>query len=123
MRKEVDYWLEQGKADLKSAIDLLKSENYYASVFFSQQAAEKALKSLYIKSKKESIRGHNLVFFARKLSAPENIIAELTPDYLTTRYPDAAIGAPFESYTKDSAEKHLKMAEEVAQWVKEEIEK
>lgn len=125
-RKEVIYWLEQGKADLKTAKDLLKSENYYASVFFSHQTAEKALKSLYIHKKKRSIRGHNLVFFARELDAPENIInacAELTPDYITTRYPDAAIGIPFENYTKESGERHLKMAEEVFLWVKKEIEK
>jgi|GEM_PF-5891225 len=34
MRKEIDYWFEQAKADLKSATDLLKTENFYASVFF-----------------------------------------------------------------------------------------
>ncbi|MDD1745254.1 MAG: HEPN domain-containing protein [Candidatus Methanoperedens sp.] len=77
MRKEIDYWFEQAKADLKSATDLLKTENFYASVFFSQQ----------------------------------------TSDYITTRYPDAANGAPFESYTRESAERHLRMAKEVLQWV------
>ncbi len=125
-RKEVTNWFEQAKADFKAAKDLLKFENYYASVFFSHQTAEKALKSLYIHKKKRSVRGHNLVFFARELDAPENIInacAELTPDYITTRYPDAAIGVPFEYYTKDSGEKHLKMAEEVLLWVKKEMEK
>jgi len=62
------------------------------------------------------------VFLARELNAPEHIInnsAELTPDYLTTHYPDAAIGAPFENYTREGAEKHLKMAEEVYQWTKQ----
>ncbi len=120
MRKEIDYWFEQAKADLKSATDLLRTENFYASVFFSQQTAEKSLKSLYIKEKKMSITTHNLVFLARELNAPKNIInycAELTPDYLTTRYPDAATGAPFENYTRESAERHLKMGKEVLQWV------
>ena len=120
MRKEIDYWYEQAKADLKSATDLLKTENFYASVFFSQQTAEKSLKSLYIKEKRTSVKTHNLVFLARELDAPQNIIndcAELTPDYITTRYPDAATGAPFESYTRESAERHLMMAEEVRKWV------
>lgn len=97
MRKEIDYWFEQAKADLKSATDLLKTENFYASVFFSQQAAEKSLKALYIDEKRMIAKTHNLVFLARELGAPENIInncAELTPDYLTARYPDAATGAP-----------------------------
>ena len=126
MRREVGYWFEQAKADLKSAKDLLKSENYYASVFFSQQTAEKALKSLYINKKKKGARGHNLVFFARELDAPEHIInacAELTPDYLATRYPDAATGIPSENYTKNSAKTHLKMAEEVFIWAEEELKR
>ncbi len=120
MRKEIDYWFEQAKADMKSAEDLLKTENFYASVFFSQQTAEKALKSLYIREKKMSVKTHNLVFISRELKAPQTVInncAELTPDYLTTRYPDAATGAPFESYTRESAERHLRMAKEVLQWV------
>lgn len=120
MRKEIDYWFEQAKADMKSAEDLLKTKNFYASVFFSQQTAEKSLKSLYIREKKMSVKTHNLVFLSRELSAPQTVInncAELTPDYLTTRYPDAATGAPFESYTGESAERHLRMAKEVLQWV------
>ncbi len=95
-------------------------EQIDTSVFFSQQTTEKSLKSLYIKEKRTSVKTHNLVFLARELDAPQNIIndcAELTPDYLTTRYPDAATGAPFESYTRESAERHLKMAKEVLQWV------
>ena len=55
------------------------------------------------------------------MRAPKGIInscAELTPDYLTTRYPDAATGAPFESYTKESAER---MAEEVLRWVEKKM--
>ncbi len=126
MRKEIDNWFEQANADLKSATDLLKSEDFYASVFFSHQVAEKSLKALYIKEKNLGVKTHNLVFLARELSAPESIInncAELTPDYFTTRYPDAATGAPFEIYTKESAKRHLKMAEEVFEWVRERIGK
>lgn len=39
-------WLDQAQADLKTAKDCLKDGNYYASAFFSHQAAEKALKGL-----------------------------------------------------------------------------
>ncbi len=120
MRKEIKNWIEQAKADFKSATDLLKTGNFYASVFFSHQTAEKSLKALYTEEKRRSTKTHNLVFLARELRAPKEIIsscAELTPDYLTTRYPDAATGAPFESYTKESAERHLGMAKEVLRWV------
>ncbi|MFQ6124579.1 MAG: HEPN domain-containing protein, partial [Candidatus Heimdallarchaeota archaeon] len=37
-------WLDQAKADFKTAKDCLKDTNYYASAFFAQQSAEKALK-------------------------------------------------------------------------------
>lgn len=83
MRKEVEFWLLQSEADLKSAKDLLKTGNFYSSVFFSHQSVEKALKALYILEKKELIKTHNLVFLARELGASDNIInncAELTPD-------------------------------------------
>jgi HEPN domain-containing protein len=43
-------WLDQAIADLKTAKDCSKDKNYYASAFFAQQAAEKALKGfLYSK--------------------------------------------------------------------------
>ncbi|MEM0481575.1 MAG: HEPN domain-containing protein [Nitrososphaerota archaeon] len=41
-------WLDQAKADMKTAKDCLETENYYASAYFAQQAAEKALKGYYI---------------------------------------------------------------------------
>ena len=44
---------EQALEDLKTAEVLIDADRYYASVFFSQQAAEKALKALYIEVKKE----------------------------------------------------------------------
>ena len=42
-------WLDQAKADIKTAKDCLDDENFYASAFFSQQAAEKALKGYLIR--------------------------------------------------------------------------
>ena len=44
-RKEaMDFWA-QARADLATAVTLMDAGIYYASVFFSQQAAEKALKA------------------------------------------------------------------------------
>jgi HEPN domain-containing protein len=42
---------------------------------------------------------------------------ELTPDYLTTRYPNAANGIPAEIYDEEIAERHLAYAEGICQWV------
>ncbi len=48
MRKETENWFKQAKADLKTAGDCLKTDNYYASAFYSQQSLEKALKALFL---------------------------------------------------------------------------
>lgn len=43
-------WLSQAEADLKTSKDCTEDGNFYASAFFSQQAAEKAMKGfLYSK--------------------------------------------------------------------------
>ncbi|MBS7609792.1 HEPN domain-containing protein [Candidatus Bathyarchaeota archaeon] len=39
-------WLDQALVDLKTARHYSEDGNYYASAFFSQQAADKALKGL-----------------------------------------------------------------------------
>jgi len=46
MRKEIDNWWKQAEADLRSAGNRIKSEDYYLAVFSCQQAVEKALKAL-----------------------------------------------------------------------------
>lgn len=44
MRKESLRLLEQSRYDIDTAAQLLKIKIYYASVFFAEQAAEKAMK-------------------------------------------------------------------------------
>jgi len=107
MRREAEYWLRQSKADLKTAEDCLKDGNYYATAFFCQQAAEKALKGLYIIRKNEyPPRTHNLLELSMELSLPDEILKvarELTPEFVISRYPDAIDGIPAELYDEDKA--------------------
>jgi len=49
MRKESSRLWGQAHEDLDTADKLLGVGKYYASVFFSEQAAEKALKVMYSK--------------------------------------------------------------------------
>ena len=120
MRQEIALWRKQGEADLAAARTLLEDGIHYASVFFSQQAAEKLLKAAWILQKRElPPKTHNLVMMARNLGAPERIIdeaAELSPEYFLTRYPNVDVGIPEEIYTRLSAERHLKAAEAVREW-------
>jgi HEPN domain-containing protein len=124
MRGEIERLLIQSKEDLETARRLIEVERFYASVFFSEQAAEKALKALYMEKFREQIFTHDLVEISEKLGAPDHIIQasmELTPDYLTTRYPNAANAIPAKLYDLESAKKHLEFSEGILEWVDKEI--
>ncbi|PXF51335.1 MAG: hypothetical protein C4B55_02775 [Candidatus Methanophagaceae archaeon] len=62
MRKEVSRLWEQALEDFDTAEKLLEVEKYYASVFFSEQAAEKALKPLFFLARG---RGRSRSFWRR----------------------------------------------------------
>ena len=124
MRKESARLWEQAQEDLDTADKLINVGKYYASVFFSEQAAEKALKVVYLEEKRRVAFTHDLVELAEELGAPENVshaAAELSPDYLTTRYPNAANAVPAKLYDVTSAKMHLELSGEVLQWVKKEL--
>jgi HEPN domain-containing protein len=124
MRKESSRLWEQAQEDLDTADKLLNVGKYYASVFFSEQAAEKALKVMYLEKRRRMTFTHDLVELAEELGAPEDVshaAAELSPDYIMTRYPDAANAMPAKLYNASSAEMHLKLSREVIRWVKKEL--
>lgn len=116
----MDFWA-QARADIATATTLLDAGVYYASVFFSQQAAEKALKAAAVDRQHRCPRGHNLVQIANSLNAPVDIMnaaAELNPEFLLTRNPDSVSGVPAQMYDKASARLHLRCAQEVLDWAK-----
>lgn len=121
MRREAKDCLRQAEEDLITAQANIKIERYYASVFFSQQCAEKALKAGSIEKLKILPQEHNLIELSKMLNAPEDIMKaarELNPEYLITRYIDAANGVPAEMYDLDSAQLHLNCAKEILSWIK-----
>jgi HEPN domain-containing protein len=121
MRRESERLWEQAEEDLKTAEALIQADRYYASVFFSEQTAEKALKVVYLERKRRPAFTHDLVELAEELAADEHIrtaAAELSPDYLTTRYPDAANAVPARLYDRGSAELHLDHARKVLSWAR-----
>lgn len=119
-KQAMDFW-SQARADLATAVTLLDAGVYYASVFFSQQAAEKALKAAIADHQRRCPRGHNLVQMANSLNAPVEIMnssAELNPEFLATRNPESVDAVPAQLYDKTSARLHLRCAQEVVEWVK-----
>ena len=127
MREETKNWLEQGLKDLQTAEKNLKIKEYYASAFFAHQAVEKVLKAFFIQKKKRlPPQTHSLIFLGKSVNAPKSlhsILRKLNPDYVLTRYPDAAYGLPYELYDKKLAKEKILMAKKVIKWVKNKIEK
>lgn len=121
-RKEAMAFWAQARADLATANTLMDCGIYYASVFFSQQAAEKALKAAVAGCQQRSPKGHHLVQLANSLNAPVGVMnaaAELNPEFLQSRNPDAADGVPAHNYDQASAHFHLACAQEIVAWTKD----
>jgi HEPN domain-containing protein len=127
MRKEVEEWWMQALKDLNSAEKNLDIEEYYLTAFLCQQSVEKALKALYIHRLKESPGAtHSLIFLGRKVNIPDmyyNTLRRLSPDFVITRYPNAAHAIPYELYDVKIANERLELSKKVIKWVKEELKK
>lgn len=125
MREESKNWWLQALEDLETARSNIDIKKYYASVFFSQQAAEKALKTLYIETKRDfPPKTHNMLEISSELNVPDDVLEaaiELNPEYVVTRYPDAANGVPARMYTEKMAKFHLEKAGVVIKWVKSQM--
>ena len=120
-RKEAMNFWAQARADLATAVTLLDAGIYYASVFFSQQAAEKALKGAMVERQGRCPKGHNLIQMANGLNAPVDVMnaaAELNPEFMLSRNPDSADGVPAQMYDKGSARLHLRCANDILEWAK-----
>ncbi|MDI6805978.1 MAG: HEPN domain-containing protein, partial [Candidatus Bathyarchaeia archaeon] len=88
-------WLDQAEADLKTAKDCLKDQNYYASAFFSQQSAEKALKGFLYSKGYRAIITHSVTELLEESSKLEKVFKEfldhgkeLDRHYIGSRYPN-----------------------------------
>lgn len=103
----------------------MRMRKYYASCFFCQQSAEKALKAVHIQVKRElAPRTHNLIELGRRLKVPSKLAAnlvELNPEFVVTRYPNAANAAPVDVYTREIAKLHYRKAKEVLGWARSRI--
>ena len=121
---EYVLWWKQALADLNAADMNLKHGIFYIASFLSQQAAEKALKAFYIKKFKKLTKIHDLHLLSLDLKLPQTLLAycnELNAIYIETRYPDASGGIPAEEFTQQDAERDLKIAKEVIEWIKQQL--
>ena len=118
---EASQWLRLSQTDLATAQQLREDGIYYAAVFFAQQAAEKALKALWIGRRGElAPKTHNLVALATVLGADDSILeaaAELSPEYVLTRYVTPEVASPQDIYDLASANVHIEASRSIVDWV------
>ncbi|OFV68420.1 MAG: DNA-binding protein [Candidatus Syntrophoarchaeum caldarius] len=127
MRKEVKEWWKQALKDLDSAEKNLNIGEYYLTAFLCQQSVEKSLKALYIHKLKESPGPtHSLIFLGKEVGIPEeyhSTLRRLSPDFVITRYPDAAHTVPYELYDEEIAKERLERSMKVIEWIRKELMK
>jgi HEPN domain-containing protein len=116
--EEVDRWFKKAKDDLASAKINLREGLFEVAAFLAHQAAEKALKSLYILKRRELWKTHDLVKLAESVGGSDAVretCKKLNPHYLATRYPLEV------AYTEEKANEAINAGEEVLEWVKKNL--
>jgi len=104
-------WLRQAEADLAAGKDSLASGHYEWACFSAQQAAEKAVKALFLKRGADAW-GHTITPLFGSLAGvdrPDEGLVDcakiLDKHYIPTRYPNGLdSGAPADFYTRQEAE-------------------
>ncbi len=123
MRREAQFWVDDAKWDLECAQDMLDRARYNYAVWLSRQSVEKLLKACYLVILRCPVpRDHNLLTLGRScfgdtMAEVNSQLTFLNPHYTTTRYVDAALGAPKDIFDREFAEQALTRAREVFEWI------
>ncbi len=121
-------WFRQAEADLVHARNALEDGDFEWACFAAQQAAEKALKSVFQKLGMEAW-GHTLTVLVGNLPSslqpPETLVNRakmLDKHYIPTRYPNGfESGAPTDFYTQEEAQNAIQYADEILQFCRDQI--
>ncbi len=115
MREEVRWWLELAQRNLERAERAMSFPDYPEAVFWCHQAVEFALKAYVLFRGKLPMRTHNLSKLMRQAGLedvlPKHEIAELSPYYSISRYPDVFEGVP--EVEEETAKRFYELARRV----------
>ena len=117
LRPEVRLWWEQSKRDMNIAKHNHERRDYDAAVFFCEQAAQKAL--LLHRTSKAPPKIHSLVELGKMVGVDARMLsflADLSPHYMMTRYPDAAGMVTSEIYDGRTSLSFLRGTKKVLAW-------
>jgi len=116
-------WLAQAKRDLNHAVNAHKDNDFEWSCFSTQQAAEKAVKAVFLYLHGEGW-GHSVYGLLRalgdKMEVPEPLLEAaktLDKHYIPTRYPNGFdSGMPGDYYTKTDAQEAIENARQIIEF-------
>jgi len=117
-------WMAQAKRDLEHAAKDVADGYYEHACFEAQQAAEKAVKAVYMRLHAEAW-GHRVARLLEELDlGAARLPSELIDDaklldqfYVPTRYPNGfESGAPMEFFTKEQAADAVRRADKIIRW-------
>jgi HEPN domain-containing protein len=118
-------WFRQAEADLRHARHAHEDGDFEWSCFATHQAAEKALKAVFLKSGMDAW-GHNTLTvlignLPDHIKKPSDTLANsarvLDKFYIPTRYPNGfESGAPTDFYTADEAQNAISLAEAILEF-------
>ena len=123
-------WFRQSQADLRHAKNALEDGDFEWSCFAAHQAAEKALKAVFIRHGQDAW-GHTLTILISNLPKtakhpPENLVdfaRMLDKFYIPTRYPNGfESGAPTDYYTRDDAQTAILQAGAILEYCRHQID-
>ena len=120
MANRAHDWLQQAQHDLEHARHAWEAGDYDWACFAAQQAAEKALKGLFLGLGGEAW-GHALTRLfedlRQLLAVPQELIhaaKRLDKHYVLTRYPSGFdMGAPFHYYTSEEGTQAIADAQRI----------
>lgn len=113
-------WIAKAASDLNAARYNFDGGHFDVAVFLCQQAAEKALKAVFIKRTGQLKKVHDLVFLAREVNLSPNLLEyckEITTAYIYARYP----GFDEISNLNEITAKFLKYSSEVVKWSEKQL--
>ena len=119
-RQDAKEWFRKARRYLRVAADNIESGYADVAAFYSQQAAEFALKALQVHTLGRFQRTHDLTLLAKTLSSPPRIVAlaaAISPVYVAARYPD--VGGS--RITRRDADGYLDAARRLVRWVRREM--
>ena len=123
---EARRWFQQSRADMQIVRTLIAAGHYAAACFYSQQAGEKALKSVIYSQGARVVLGHSIRQLAEQCGAYDPVFTELMGEaatldqfYIPTRYPNGLPppAIPSETYSGSDAEVAQKGSDHILQVV------